>query len=163
MVNSNEVIWTQRGTPSVVLKKAHTAAQSDLPQVVFTPQYQPYFLQQKGNAYYWFSGDYQAGDPGGWIYTRSVSAAASDPGTRIMDVDQGTHNMVFAFVAGDSALYWYTAQSTPGEIRTTPLSGGTPSVVPTGIIASAFRRVSEKRRQSTSAPKSEPVRWTARQ
>ncbi|MCB9590314.1 MAG: hypothetical protein H6718_33195 [Polyangiaceae bacterium] len=138
VVNSNEVIWTQRGTPSVVLKKAHTAAQSDLPQIVFTPQYQPYFLQQKGNAYYWFSGDYQAGDPGGWIYTRSVTAPSSDPGTRIMSVDQGTHNAVFAFVVSDNALYWYTTQSTPGEIRTTPLAGGTPTVVPTGIIASGY-------------------------
>ncbi|MGE0321300.1 MAG: hypothetical protein AB7K71_15295 [Polyangiaceae bacterium] len=138
VVNSNEVIWTQRGTPSVVLKKAHTAAQSDLPQIVFTPEYQPYFLRQKGNAYYWFSGDYQASDPGGWIYTRSVTAPSSDPGTRIMAVDQGTHNKVFAFVVSDNALYWYTDQSTPGEIRTTPLSGGTPTVVPTGIIASGY-------------------------
>ncbi len=136
--NPTEIIWVQRGTPSVVLKKAHTAAESDLPQVVFTPQYQPYFLQQKGNAYYWFSGDYQSGDPAGYIYTRSATAPSNDPGTRIMAVDQGTHGTVRTFVVGDSALYWYTTDTNPGEVRTTPLSGGTPTVVPTGTIATGY-------------------------
>lgn len=35
-------------------------------------------------------------------------------------------------------MYWYTTDVSPGEVRTTPLSGGTPKVVPTGIIASGY-------------------------
>ncbi|MGE0321299.1 MAG: hypothetical protein AB7K71_15290 [Polyangiaceae bacterium] len=138
LANATDVIWVQRGTPSTVLKKPHTALPTDLPSIVFTPQYQPYHLRVKGNAYYWFSGDYQSGDPYGYIYTRSVNAPSNDPGTLIMSVNQGNHGTVRDFAVSDDALYWYTPVVTPGEIRTTPLSGGTPTTVPTGIIASGY-------------------------
>ena len=146
IVNSTEVIWTQRGTPSVVLMKPHTAAAADNPTVVFTPQYQPYFLQVRGNAYYWLSGDYQSSDPAGYVYTRSTSAPMSDPGAQIVSVDQGTHGAVLQFVTSTDALYWYTTDGNADEIRTTPLSGGTPTVVPTGQIEDGFSAVNVKLR-----------------
>ncbi|HMR09837.1 MAG TPA: hypothetical protein PKA88_28865, partial [Polyangiaceae bacterium] len=138
LANNTHVTWVQRGTPSVVLQKAHTASATTNPTVLFTPQYQPYFLQISGTAYYWMSGDYQSGDTVGHVFTRSVNAASTDPGTAIVTVNQGIHGAVTNFHAGASALYWYTTAVTPGEVRTTPLAGGTPTVVPTGTIASGY-------------------------
>lgn len=144
VTNRTHVIWVERGTPSVVLSKPFGAAPADLPAVVFTPEYQPYFLQVRGGAYYWFSGDYQSGDPAGYIYTRSTTAAASDPGTRIVDVDQGNHGAVTWFTTSTDALYWFTTDGE--EVRTTPLSGGTPTVVPIGAIAGGLQNSRVKMR-----------------
>lgn len=138
IANDTDVIWTQRGTPSVVLSKPHTAAPSDPPTLLFTPEFQPYFLQVHGNAYYWMSGDYQSGDTNGYVYTRSVSAPQSDPGARIVNVNQGIHGEVRKFTVSDDALYWYTTNGGVHEVRTTPLSGGTPTVVPLGTFADGF-------------------------
>jgi len=102
-------------------------------------------LRKQGNAFYWFSGDYQSGDPGAFIYTRALGAPLSDHGTKIMSVDQQPHNGIVAFNVTADALYWITAQVGTGtayELRTTPLSGGTPSVVPSapGAQSTAISR-----------------------
>ncbi len=86
---------------------------------------------------YWERG-HESGDPVGYVYARAINAPASDPGTEIVSVDQGTHGEVKAFVAGASALYWYTIDGGADEVRTTPLSGGTPTAVPVGTIASGL-------------------------
>jgi hypothetical protein len=78
------------------------------------------------------SGDYQATEPS-YVYTRSLTASATDPGTRIMTVSQGTNSAVLAFQVSTDALYWVTSNAGTGtayELRTTPLAGGTPTVVP---------------------------------
>ncbi|HYJ08838.1 MAG TPA: hypothetical protein VEX18_07505, partial [Polyangiaceae bacterium] len=104
-----------------------------LPLLLFTPEYQPTFLRIQGNAYYWMSGDYQAESIGGFVYTRSLSAPQDEPGTRIVDVDQGNFGHIEAFQTTSDALYWVTTSAANGpanELRTTPLSGGTPVAVP---------------------------------
>jgi len=132
IATATDLLWAERGTPSTVLKKAITAAPASLPTVAFTPEYQPTFLRIQGNAFYWASGDYQAGEPG-YIYTRSIAAVSTDPGTRIVTVDQGTHGAILSFNVSSDALYWVTTNAGTGtalELRTTPLAGGTPSAVP---------------------------------
>jgi hypothetical protein len=144
LVVGNDVYWSQQGTggddfTSAVYKKAITAAAGDLPTLVFAPEWKATFLRKQGNAFYWFSGDYQSGDPVALLYTRAFNAAESDPGTKIMTVDQGTHNGMEAFDVTSNALYWISNKALTGtayELRTTPLSGGTPSVVP--AVSGAF-------------------------
>ena len=135
VLNGTDVLWAERGTPPVVLRKPISAAGSQLPQVAWTPEFQPQFLQIQGSAYYWATGDYQSSDAAGYIYTRALSAPASDPGTRIVTADQGNHGSIVGFVATTDALYWVTDDATLA-IRTTPLSGGTPTEVPGGPIIS---------------------------
>jgi hypothetical protein len=147
LVSGNDVLWAERGTQpftSLVLKKAISAAAATLPTVVFSPEYQPTFLRIQGNAYYWMSGDYQSGDPAGYVYTRSLTAAVDEPGTRIVNVDQGTHGSVLAFQTTSDALYWVTLSATNGkanEMRTTGLNGGTPVAVPPVVGGGTETRV----------------------
>jgi len=56
-----------------VFKKPLTAALADAPTPVFTPVELPYYMTVLGNALYWISNT-------GVIYTRAITAAASDPG-----------------------------------------------------------------------------------
>ncbi len=137
LINGNDVIWAERGATtfsSPVLKKAVSAAPGALPTILFTPEYQPVYLRIQGNAYYWMSGDYQSGDPAGYVYTRSLSNTdVNEPGTRIVNVDQGTHGAVLAFQPTSDALYWVTLSAANGkanELRMTGLNGGTPVAVP---------------------------------
>jgi hypothetical protein len=136
LVTATDVIWAERGGgafTSAVLKKSISDGAAALPELLFTPEYQPIFLRIEGNAFYWMSGDYQSGDPGGFVYTRSLSAPQNEPGTRIVNVDQGTHGSMLAFTTTSDALYWVTLSSANGaanELRTTPLAGGTPVAVP---------------------------------
>lgn len=138
------VYWSERGTSgddltSAVFSKKILDPAATTPDLAWIPEWHVQFLRVQGNAFYWFSGDYQSGDPGAWIYTRGVNAPLSDHGTRIMTVDQQTHNGVVAFNVASDALYWITAQPGTGtayELRTTPLAGGTPTVVPAAPGAS---------------------------
>ena len=138
------VYWSERGTggddlTSAVFSKKILALDTATPDLAWIPEWHVQFLRAQGNAFYWFSGDYQSGDPGAWIYTRAINAPLSDHGTRIMTVDQQTHNGVVAFNVTSDALYWITAQAGTGtayELRTTPLAGGTPTVVPAAPGAS---------------------------
>jgi hypothetical protein len=147
VVTATEVFWAERGTQpftSLVLKKSILDAPATLPQVVFSPEYQPTFLHVRGNAYYWMSGDYQSGDPAGYVYTRALAAPVDEPGTRIVTVDQGTHGSVLAFQSTSDALYWVTVSATNGkanELRTTPLAGGTPTAVPPVVGGGTETRV----------------------
>lgn len=136
LVNGTDVFWAERGTgafTSALLKKSVTDSAATLPTLVFTPEYQPTYLRIQGNAFYWMSGDYQSGDPAGYVYTRALNAAQNEPGTRIVNVDQGNHGAVLAFATTSDALYWVTSSALNGaanELRTTPLAGGTPVPVP---------------------------------
>jgi hypothetical protein len=150
LVLGSDVIWAERGAggtsfTSLVLKKSISAAAATLPTVLFTPEYQPTFMRVQGNAYYWMSGDYQSGDPGGYVYTRSLTSTdVNDPGTRIVTLDQGTHGAVLAFQATSDALYWVTLSATNGkanELRTTGLNGGTPVAVPPVVGGGTETRV----------------------
>lgn len=136
LVTASHVIWAQRGSPPTVLAKPHGAAAEDLPSVLFTPAYQPTFMLLAGGTYYWASGDYQSGDAAGYIYSRPDNAAGG-AGTQIVSVNQGNHGSFVALAATSDALYWVTSQAGTGtayELRTTPLAGGTPTVVPGGAI-----------------------------
>jgi hypothetical protein len=138
LVIGDEVYWSEQGTSgddftSAVYKKTITAAADVTPTLAFAPEWKAILLRKQGNALYWFSGDYQSGDPGAYAYTRAIGAPLSDHGTKIMTVDQGTHNGIEAFNVTSNALYWITTIAGAGtayELRTTPLAGGTPAVVP---------------------------------
>lgn len=144
VVVGNRVYWSERGTggndfTSAVFSKKILDAGNVLPDLAWVPEWHVQFLRVQGNSFYWFSGDYQSGDPGAWIYTRGINAPLSDHGTKIMSVDQQTHNGVVAFNLTSDALYWITTQAGTGtayELRTAPLSGGTPTVVPAAPGAS---------------------------
>ncbi len=138
LVQGTDVLWAERGTPSVVLRKNTTAAAATLPTVVFTPAFQPQYLRIQGGNYYWASGDYQSGDTNGFIYTRPVSAPASDPGTAIVTVNQGVHGAILGFMPTSDALYWVTNDAGTYELRTAPLAGGTPTAVPGGAVSEFF-------------------------
>jgi hypothetical protein len=138
LADDTHVTWAQRGVPNLVLRKSHSALPTDDPELLFNPQYQPYFMVVRDNAYFWMSGDYQSGDPGGYVYTRGISAPSNDPGAQIVAVSQGTHGQVVAFTTSSNALYWYTTLTNPGELRTAALAGGTVTVVPVGTIADGF-------------------------
>ncbi len=132
-----EVRWAQQGSPSVVVKKPFNASPSIAPQLVFTPEYLPTYVRQQGTSTYWCSGDYQSGDPGGYVYTRATNAPASDPGTRIVTEDQGTHGAIRDFVATSDALYWVS--SGKGDaLRSVPLAGGTPTDVVPGPLVNGY-------------------------
>jgi hypothetical protein len=127
----DDVLWAQRGTPSAVLKKAISAAVDVLPTPLFYPEYQPMFLREQAGAYYWITGEVQ-GEPG-YVYTRSVAAGSGDAGARIVNVDQGRNSM--GFVVTSDAIYWVpendgNAGTVDGDLRYTPLAGGTPTSVP---------------------------------
>jgi hypothetical protein len=133
----DDVYWAENGTgnafTSAVYKKPILAAADVLPTLAFGPEWKPQFLRQQGDALYWFSGDYQSGDPSAFIYTRALNAPLSDHGTKIMSVDQGTHNGLLSFNVTSDALYWVSTKALTGtanELRTAPLAGGTPTVVP---------------------------------
>lgn len=140
----DQVYWAEQGTggndfTSAVYKKTITAAADELPTLAFAPEWKPQFLRQQGNALYWFSGDYQSGDPAAYIYTRALNAPLDDHGTKIMAVDQGTHNGILSFNVTSDALYWVSTKALSGtanELRTAPLAGGTPGVVP--AVSAAF-------------------------
>ncbi len=139
LVQGTDVYWSELGTggddfTSAVFYKPITDASETLKKLAWVPEWHVQFLRRQGSAFYWFSGDYQSGDPGAWIYTRPVAADLSDHGTRIMTVDQGTHDGMVAFNVSSDALYWVSTHALTGtayELRTTPLAGGTPTVVPT--------------------------------
>jgi hypothetical protein len=127
-----EVVWAQRGTPDVVRKKAVTAAPATLPTDVFFPEYLPVYLRTQGTDYYWISGDY--GQPG-YIYKRARVATQGEPGTRIVDVKQGSSASQSGFAVTTDAIYWVTsddgdAGTVDNDVRMVPLTGGTPSSVP---------------------------------
>ncbi|HVY27372.1 MAG TPA: hypothetical protein VHB79_12530 [Polyangiaceae bacterium] len=149
----DEVYWAELGTggddfTSAVYKKNITDAVDVLPTLAFGPEWKPQFLRKQGNALYWFSGDYQSGDPSAFIYTRALSATLADHGTKIMSVDQGTHNGILGFNVTSDALYWVSTKALTGtanELRTAPIAGGAPSAVPavneafpTTVVASGY-------------------------
>lgn len=131
LVQGSDLLWSQRGTPNVVMKKPITAAAADQPTLLFYPEYHPMFLRQLGNAYYWITGQHQ-GEPG-YIYTRAVGDDDTVPGTRIVTVTQGRNPRAFAVTS--DAIYWVpqddgNATTVDDDLRTTPLGGGTPTNVP---------------------------------
>jgi hypothetical protein len=138
LVQGTDVYWSELGTggddfTSAVFYKPITDAADTLKKLAWVPEWHVQFLRQQGNAFYWFSGDYQSGDPGAWIYTRAIGPDLNDHGTRIMTVDQGTHDGIVDFNVTSDALYWISTHALTGtayELRTTPLAGGTPTVVP---------------------------------
>lgn len=138
VVIGSDVYWSIGGSPPVVYKKAITAAATVVPTVVFNPTARASFLRVVGNAFYWMSGDYQDPTPAppthvGYVYTRATTAPVSDPGTAIVTVDQGNFGNIQAFQPTTDALYWVTNQAGSGvayELRTAPIAGGTPTVVP---------------------------------
>ncbi len=139
LVQGTDIYWSELGTggddlTSAVFYKPITDAPDTLKKLAWVPEWHVQYLRRQGSAFYWFSGDYQSGDPGAWIYTRAVTGDVDDHGTRIMTIDQGTHGGVLAFNVTSDALYWVTSVAGTGtayELRTTPLAGGTPTVVPT--------------------------------
>jgi hypothetical protein len=108
------------------------------PTQAFFPVARASFLRVQGSSVYWVSGDYQDPTPTppthvGYIYSRLISAVQSDKGTAIVTVDQGNFGNFQAFQPTSDALYWVTSDAGTGvafELRTTPLAGGTPTVVP---------------------------------
>ena len=138
LVVGNDVYWSEFGTGTVaftagVFKKKITDAGTVLKTTAFVPEWTVQFLRKSGNALYWATGDYQSGDPGGYIYTRALDAPDTDHGTKIVSADQGTHNGIFAMDVTSDAIYWVTQAAGTGkalELRTTPLAGGTPTAVP---------------------------------
>ena len=132
VIHGQEVIWAQRGTPNVIRKKLATDASNALPTDIFYPEDLPVYLREQGNYFYWISGDY--GEPA-YVYRRLRDAAVSDPGTRIVDVPQGSASSLSGFAVTTDAIYWVTsddanAGTTDNDIRTTPLTGGVPVSVP---------------------------------
>lgn len=114
LTTATQILWAERGTPSsTVYAKGLTDPATTNPTITFTPEYQPTYLHIQGNAYFWMSGDYQAGEPS-YVYTRSLTATATDPGTRIMTVSQGTNGAVLAFQVSTDALYWVTSTAGSG-------------------------------------------------
>ena len=145
LVQGSDVLWSQRGTPNVVMKKPITAAAADAPTYLFYPEYQPMFLRQVGAAYYWITGQHQ-GEPG-YVYSRAVGAAEAEPGTRIVTVNQGRSPRAFAVTS--NAIYWVpqddgNAGTVDDDLRTTPLSGGTATSVPLVSVADAGPAITDK-------------------
>jgi hypothetical protein len=121
------------GAQPTVFQKAIGDASSVVPTEAFYPVARAAFLRVQGSDFYWTTGDYQ--DPtapaAGYIYTRAVGAAATDPGTAIVTMDQGNFGDFKAFQPTSDALYWIADKgAVPYELRTTPLAGGTPTAVP---------------------------------
>ncbi|HEY6081464.1 MAG TPA: hypothetical protein VIW29_21765, partial [Polyangiaceae bacterium] len=140
VVVGDRVYWGERGTgeddfTAAVFSKLVTAAAGVQPDLAFVPEWPVSFLRRQGNAFYWFSGAYQSGDAGAWIYTRGINDTDLDNhGAKIMSVDQGTHGGVKAFNVTTDAFYWISLVANAGtayELRTAPIGGGAPVVVPT--------------------------------
>jgi hypothetical protein len=137
-VTGGNVYWSIGGSPPTVFKKAVGAASSVSPTQAFFPVARASFLRVQGSSFYWVSGDYQDPTPEppthvGYVYTRPISAPQANGGTAIVTVDQGNFGNFRAFQPTSDALYWITSDAGTGvayELRTTPLTGGTPTVVP---------------------------------
>jgi len=150
-VTGGNAYWSVGGSPAVVLTKPVDAEASVAPTTAFNPAARASFLRVQGGYFYWATGDYQ--DPTaptmGLVYRRQIAAAASDPGTAIVTVDQGNFGDFKALDVTTDAVYWVTdaGQGTAYELRTVPLAGGTPTAVPkiTGAADTAIA-------QSGSAP-----------
>ena len=132
-VTGGNVYWSVGGSPATVFQKSVSAAAGVLPTQAFHPVARASFFRVLGSSFYWVTGDYQ--DPSapanGYIYTRAISAPATDPGTAIVTVDQGNFGDFKAFEPTTNALYWISDKgAVPYEIRTTPLTGGTPTAIP---------------------------------
>lgn len=132
-VTGGNVYWSVGGSPATVFQKSVSAAAGVLPTQAFHPAARASFFRVLGSSFYWATGDYQ--DPSapatGYIYTRAISAAATDAGSAIVTVDQGNFGDFKAFQPTTNALYWISDKgAVPYEIRTTPLTGGTPSAIP---------------------------------
>jgi hypothetical protein len=148
VIDGQEIFWAQRATPSIVRKKLATQASAALPTDAFFPEYLPAFLRLQGDYFYWITGDYF--QPG-YVYRRLRSAAANDPGTRIVNVAQGsssTVSSIAAFAVTTDAIYWTTGDDSDpatldNDIRTVPLIGGVPTSVPKvpGASNGAIREV----------------------
>jgi hypothetical protein len=132
-VTGGNVYWSIGGASPTVFQKAIADAASVAPTQAFHPVARAAFLRAQGTSFYWTTGDYQ--DPTapatGLVYTRAIAAADTDPGTAIVTVDQGNFAGFQAFQPTSNALYWISSNgAVPYELRTTPLTGGTPSAVP---------------------------------
>jgi hypothetical protein len=132
-VTGGNVYWSIGGATPTVFEKAVGAAASVAPTQAFHPVARTSFFRVEGTSFYWATGDYQ--DPtapaAGYVYKRSITAPATDGGTAIVTVDQGNFDDFKAFQPTSDALYWISDNGTvPYEIRTTPLTGGTPKAVP---------------------------------
>lgn len=107
LVTATDVLWAERGSAaftSAVLKKSISDPAGTNPVLLFTPEYQPTYLRIQGNAYYWMTGDYQAENIAGYVYTRAINAPQSEPGTRIVNVNQGSWGNIEAFQPTTDAL-----------------------------------------------------------
>jgi hypothetical protein len=133
-VSGGNAYWSVGGSPAVVLTKPVSADATVAPTTAFNPAARASFLRVQGDYFYWATGDYQdpSGPATGQIYRRPIAAASSDPGTAIVTVDQGNFGDFKALDVTTDAVYWVSdaGQGTPYELRTTPLAGGTPTVVP---------------------------------
>ena len=132
VIDGDDVLWSQYGTPSVVRRKAIAASEQALPTDAFFPEYCPAYLRLQGDHYYWISGE--SGEPG-YVYRRLRTAAQSDKGSRIVNVAQGSSASISGFAVTTDAIYWITdndldAGTTDNDIRTVPLTGGVPTSVP---------------------------------
>jgi len=138
-VSGTSVYWAvsavaSPATPPTVYQKTIGAAASVAPTVAFTTVARASYLRAQGTFFYWVTGDYQ--DPSapttGLVYSRSISAPSTDHGTAIVTVDQGNFNDFKAFQPSTDALYWISdaGTGTAYEIRTAPLTGGTPAAIP---------------------------------
>lgn len=132
LVDGDDVLWAQHGTPSVVRKKAVAAAEVALPADAFFPEYCPVYLRSQGDYYYWISGE--NGEPG-YVYRRLRTAVQAEKGTKIVSVAQGSAASISGFAVTTDAIYWITsddlnAATTDNDIRTVPLTGGVPTSVP---------------------------------
>ncbi len=136
LVVDDTVYWSEWGTSgndytASVFKKKLDASPIENPVTAFVPEWNVQFLRHQGNALYWASGE--GGDAGGYIYTRALDAPDTDPGTKIVTADQSAYMGIYSMEVTSDAIYWVTQTAGTGkayELRTTPLSGGTPSVVP---------------------------------
>lgn len=130
VIDGEDIYWAELG--NVVRKKALSAASAALPTDVFSPALLPVYLRIQGDYFYWISGDY--GDLG-YVYRRLRAAASDEPGTRIVEVQQGSAANITGFAVTTDAIYWITGDDDAGgtldnAIRTTPLEGGEPSSIP---------------------------------
>jgi len=137
VIDGTDALWSERGTPSVVLRKNVTAPAGTVPSVAFTPEAHAQFLVIQGQTLYYTTGVYQSGGTQGFIYSRPLSAPSTSFGTKIVTANQGVHGAMVAFAASTDAVYWVTADTTSGaayDLRTAPLAGGTPVSLPGGAI-----------------------------
>ena len=133
-VTGGNVYWSTGGSPAIVYGKPVTADASVAPTTAFNPAARASFLRVQGGYFYWATGDYQ--DPSspamGLIYRRQVAAAATDPGTAIVTVNQGNFGNFKASRRHERRrlLGLRRRAGTAYELRTVPIAGGTPAAVP---------------------------------